>query len=353
MDYTLYPIKKTEVDWPLYYMVSHFLKLEYELDEVKGDDVGNAQMFQSIDDDADKEERRYKYYLVFPFDELTVSYNEAMLAQEAIILKVFSTIEKPDPQYIGDEEHFTYEEVPMEYFHFEGSGKRMELKHFYTDILSQFPDCVYNGDAFLEAINGILAFLQDKQLTELPWYSRLQTVVAMLDGNANELHILHNAGLFDHKTLWPLLEKSGIPKAEIEKVKEPYLTQLHRYAMFVLNELDWDRGSPIKDEERREKRWGLFAPLTEEQQAATVEEQARRQSLMGEKNVRPETKITLHVAPEPGEETVKKPDKESPKTHTKATAKTPEEDKARKIICVIIVLTVLTFAGLSFWVLLH
>ena len=127
MDYTLYPIKKTEVDWPLYYMVSHFLKLTYELDEVKGDDVGNAQMFQSIDDDASMEERSYKYYLVFPFDELTVSYNEAMLAQEAIILKVFLTIEKPDPQYIGDEEHFTYEEVPMEYFHFEGSGKRMEL----------------------------------------------------------------------------------------------------------------------------------------------------------------------------------------------------------------------------------
>lgn len=352
MDYTLYPIKKTEVDWPLYYMVSHFLKVRYELDEVKGDDVGNAQMFQSIDDDASKEERSCEYYLVFPFDELTVSYNEAILAQEAIILKVFSTIEELDPQYIGDEEHFTYEEVPMEYFHFEGGGKRMELKHFYTDVLSQFPNCVYNGDAFLEAINGLLVFLQDKQLTELPWYSRLQTVVAMLDGNANELHILHNAGLFDHKTLWPLLENLGIPKAEIEKVKEPYLTQLHRYAMYVLNELDWDRGTPIKEKDR-EKRWGLFSPLTEEQQAATVEEQARRQSMMGEKNARPETEITLPIAPEPIEETVKKPAKESPKPHTEATAKTPEADIIYKLIRAVIVLTVLTFVGLSLWVLLH
>lgn len=340
MDYTLYPIKNTDVNWPLYYMVSHFLKLRYELDEVRGNDVGIERMLQSLYEDVRQEKRNCHYCLVFPFDDLTVSYNEAMLEQEAIILKCFSPIEHPDPQYIGDDENFTYEEVPMEYFHFEENGKSMELKHFYTDILSQFPNCAYNGDAFLEAINRLLAFLREKQLTELTWDSRLQTVVAMLDGNANELHILHNAGLFDHQTLWPQLEKLGVPKAEIEKVKEPYLTQLHRYAMFVLNELDWRWGSPIKEEDR-EKRWGLFSSLTKEQQAATVEEQARRQNMMGEKNVRPEMKIKVSVAPKPA------------KMSAKETAQKSEKSKGRTIMIVLIVLAALTFAGLSLWVLLQ
>ena len=352
MDYTLYPIKKTDVNWPLYYLVSHFLKLRYELDEVCGSDVENAQLFQSIDDDAKNEERKYQYEFVFPFDDLTLSYNEAMLGQEAMILKCFFDIEHPDAQYIGDDEHFWYENVPMEYFHFVGSGSSIALKHFHTDLPSHFPNCAYNGDAFLKAINGLLAFLRERQLTELPWYSRLQTVVKMLNGNANELHIIHNAGLFDHHVLWPQLEELGVPKAEIEKVKEPYLMQLHRYAMFVLNELNWQWGNPIKKEDR-EKRWGLFSSLTEEQQAATVEEQARRQNMMGEKYVRPETKIKMPVAPEPMEETAKETAKDSPKTHTKAAKKTPGDDKGHKIMLAVIVLAGLAFAGLSLWVLLH
>ena len=334
MDYTLYPIKNADVNWPLYYMVSHFLKLRYELDEVRGNDVGIERMLQSLYEDVRQEKRNCHYCLVFPFDDLTVSYNEAMLEQEAIILKCFSPIEHPDPQYIGDDENFTYEEVPMEYFHFEGNGKRMELKHFYTDLLSQFPNCVFNGDAFLEAVNRLLAFLREKQLTELVWYSRLQTVAAMLDGNANELHILHNAGLFDHQTLWPQLEQLGVPKAEIEKVKEPYLTQLHRYAMFVLNELDWHRGSPIKKEDR-EKRWGLFGSLTKEQLTATVEEQERRLDMMQGKCVRPEVKIVPPVPPQSIEKNVK----------------TPEDDDSLSvgILLVVIIFVVLTFAGLFFW----
>ena len=341
MDYTLYPIKKTDVNWPLYYMVSHFLKLRYELDEVCGDDVGNAQLFQSIDDDAGKEERRYEYFFVFPFDELTVSYNETMLGQEAMILKCFFEMEHPDPQYFGDDENFTYEKVPMEYFHFVGNGKKMELKHFYTDILSRFPNCVYNGDAFLETINGLLDFLREKQLAELAWYSRLQTVVAMLDGNANELHILHNAGLFDHQTLWPQLEKLGVPKAEIEKVKEPYLTQLHRYAMFVLNELDWRWGNPIKEEDR-EKRWGLFSSLTEEQQAATAEEQARRLDLMQGKINRPQVEITTPAELTPSEPRLaEKPEK----TH--------EDSNSDKHVprFVIIVFVIIAVVALLFWIL--
>lgn len=337
MDYTLYPIKKTDVNWPLYYMVSHFLKLKYELDEVGGSDVGDAQLFQSIDDDAKNEKRSYEYYLVFPFDELTVSYNEAMLGQEAMILKCFFDIEHPNSQYMGDDENVTYEKVPLEYFHFVESDRKTALKHFRTDLLTHFPNCVYNGDAFLEAINRLLAFLQEKQLTELAWYSRLQTVVAMLEGNANELHILHNAGLFDNQTLWSWLEDKDIPESEIEKVKEPYLTQLHRYAMFVLNELDWRWGNPIKEEDR-EKRWGLFSSLTEEQQAATVEEQARRLDLMQGKMNRPQAKITMPAESTPaGPKPAEKPVNDSDDKHVPKF--------------VTIVLVIVAVVALLFWIL--
>ena len=278
MDYTLYPIKKRDVDWTMYQLVSHYLKLQYHLDSLGEEDVENVVSFREMDNDAQHEERRYSYRFVFPNEDLSIGYDEAMLEQELVILKCFHPIKHlyPIPFIDDEDDEGWFEYPPMEYFSLEKQGDKRELRHHKTNIPSKFPDCVYNGDDFLAAIQELRSFLARKNLAELSWYSRLGTVADMLQGDANELHILHNAGLFDHGTLWLWLEDYGIKKAEYESVKELYLKQLKCYTMFVLNRLDWAKGTSVSDLKCKQERKELYSPMTESQIAATFAEQERR-----------------------------------------------------------------------------
>lgn len=283
MDYTLYPIDKRDVDWTMYQLVSHFMKLQYHLDSLGEEDAENVVSFWDMDADARHEERRYSYRFVYPNEDLSISYDEAMLEQELVILKCFHPIRHlypiPIPVLDDDDDEGWFEYPPMEYFTLEKQGDKQELRHHKTNIESKFPDCVYNGDAFLDAIQELRSFLSSRNLTEQPWYSRLGTVAEMLQGDANELHVLHNAGLFDLGTLWLWLEDYGIKKAEYESVKERYLKQLKRYTMFVLNRLDWAKGTCVSDLNCKQGRRDLFSPMTDSQIAATIAELERRMKM--------------------------------------------------------------------------
>ena len=91
-EYTLYPINNNNVDWPLYHLVAHFMKNSYHLDGITVGD-GQTELFKPFDDDAVQEKRSYEYKLVFPNEELTVSYPEEILDQEVVVLKSYIPIE--------------------------------------------------------------------------------------------------------------------------------------------------------------------------------------------------------------------------------------------------------------------
>lgn len=278
-DYTLYPINKRDVDWPLYHLVAHFMKVRYKLDHITDGD-GQTELLRPLDDDALQERRSCSYLWIYPSEDLSVSYPQEMFDQDVVVLKCFSPIE-----HLGGipiDESIWYEDVPMEYFHYSGMGNNLVLKHVRTETPSQFPDFIYNGDLFAKAVVSLLIFLRKYNLTDFSWYERLQTVLQMLDGNANELHILHNAGFFDLKGLWSWLQDYGIPKLDIVKAREKYLAQLKRYAMFVLNELNWEKGTPIGENDR-EKRVGVYQKLTDEKMTAILDEMERRMKLQRDK----------------------------------------------------------------------
>jgi hypothetical protein len=77
-DYTLFPIPKADVDWALYHLVAHFMKCRYNLDRITDGD-GMRELFKPLDDDAEQEDRKFVYYLVFPDEEQTLSYPPEML----------------------------------------------------------------------------------------------------------------------------------------------------------------------------------------------------------------------------------------------------------------------------------
>lgn len=287
-DYTLYPINKRDVDWPLYHLVAHFMKVRYKLDHITDGD-GQTELLKPLDDDALQERRSCSYLWIYPSEDLSVSYPQEMFDQDVVVLKCFSPIE-----HLGGipiDESIWYEDVPMEYFHYSGMGNNLVLKHVRTETPSQFPDFIYNGDVFAKTLTELLDFLRRHHLTEIPWYQRLETAHRMLENGANELHILHNAGFYDHNSLWSWLKDYGIRQREIEEVKKPYLTQMKRYAMFVLNSLDWQCGTSIAESDRENFR-GIYQGITNEKMIAFSEEMERRMELRKSKQERAQADAT-------------------------------------------------------------
>lgn len=281
-DYTLYPIKKTDVDWPLYHLVRHFLARKSNLKISDGNEEVGDYDFRCFDGDTMQDDGKYSLYLMFPSEDLSVSYSEEMLEQEALVMKLFFPIEQFERTIPGqieplDDDEVWYEDVPMEYFCFPNDGSNKELQHFKTQIPSKWPNIYYNVDAFLDVMCGLTATMQMNHLTDTPWYERLQTTKRMLEGTANELHILHNAGLYDHATLWSWLKEKGLEDTKIDTIKDCYVSQLKKYAMFALNELDWKWGRCVGENDREERRL-LFAaePVTAEQFKQVKDEQERR-----------------------------------------------------------------------------
>ncbi|MBP5547334.1 MAG: hypothetical protein J6X58_00395 [Bacteroidales bacterium] len=280
-EYTLFPIKKSDVDWPLYLMVSCFLKYEENIEAIPCNNL--FQAFQSDKDNED--DTKFYYYFVFPQEDLTVSYEEEMLAHEYLIIKRYFPIEhvngepfiSPDDECVRPEDLW-FEYIPAEYYYWSGSDSNMKIQHAVSQIVDDKPCFPFNGDDFVGALNDVLVFLQDRNMTETPWFERLQMVKRMFDGNANELHILHNAGLFDHASLWQWMKDKGIPQVDIDKIKNRYVSELKKMTMFVLNEIDFNYGTVI-DEHDREKRYGLYSPFSDDDIVRIEKERNRRREM--------------------------------------------------------------------------
>ena len=114
----------------------------------------------------------------------------------------------------------------------------------------------------------------------------------MLEDNANELHILHNAGLYDHNTLWSEMKSHCVFQIDIEKLQNRYLPLLKKYAMFALNELNWYYGTPV-DKGDKEGSIGLYMSPAEDQVLEMKLEQERRLKMLQEKPNRSRSVIEI------------------------------------------------------------
>ena len=81
------------------------------------------------------------------------------------------------------------------------------------------------------------------------WTIRMKTSIEMVDNKVNELHILHNAGLYDFHVLERNLVNHSLDEAKWRLAFNDYVSQLKVFAMYSLNNLGWSmHGSGYGDD---------------------------------------------------------------------------------------------------------
>ena len=85
----------------------------------------------------------------------------------------------------------------------------------------------------------VLDLMSDDITSLVSWKQRFTSALKMLVTHANELHILHQAGLYDIKALKAILRQEGMEGGQLDILVDKVIQELHRYAMLVVNLIDW------------------------------------------------------------------------------------------------------------------
>lgn len=114
-----------------------------------------------------------------------------------------------------------------------------ECNRINEDDMVMFLD---NTEELKQSIQNLLQLIPDLESIETTWFNRLHTSCRMIETHANELHILHQAGLYDIATLWKSLEEKGLLNETLKQAIDDMNCQLRRYAMLTINLLNWKLG---------------------------------------------------------------------------------------------------------------
>ncbi len=268
MDYKLFPIPLADINRPVYYMVKTALWQRFPKNFLKDDDELQEEWEELRDQIGSG-------YLTFPSADFSFPYDDDTLKREAIMLKIDSEsygyilengvrhpyvpipIEQDDyyNPWTGeweDDEQSPQPEVHYEYVfdethYFIGFDKYTEQYRvvrrkntFRADGVR--PLCRYNAEEVVQAINRLLPVVKEAHLTRGYWTTRLETTRRMLEEKVNELHTLHNGGLYDSHVLARLLDESALETERWKPLFDEYVTCLKQFAMCVVT-LGWV-GSP-------------------------------------------------------------------------------------------------------------
>ena len=219
MDYKLYSIPLCDINRPIYYMMKSFLV--HKIGSMPADNLEEEWSHLKV-------EASVGYRISFPTVDLSQPYDSETMEREVII---FREREKHVDHYYIDVDPATCQYRLVE----------------ETDRFSYIPTrfYLYNVKQMMQAIDNLLPLLKEAQLKEGEWLERLQTTRAMLKGRVNELHILHNGGLYDYHVLGQLLSKSNLCGERWYKPFSDYVSQLKVFAMYAVN-LDWNSQGSLK-----------------------------------------------------------------------------------------------------------
>lgn len=247
MNYQLYPIPICDVNLPMYYMVKSYY-------------YGRA--LNKSADNLETEWQRLQVkcsrydHLLFPSADDSQAYDADTLMHEVIILKDRHKIiprknPKPrDTNYAPDDDIGIYGIDFSQYE--EDEYERNEIEphetHYYieTDPITGKLCLVEQSDLFTfrhddvtheyatllkRSINQLLPVVQEARLAQGQWEQRLQTTLSMVQARANALHILHNGGLYDIRTLVHQLSHSTVSAALWHPLLDEYTKHLKLFAM--------------------------------------------------------------------------------------------------------------------------
>ena len=207
----------------------------------------------------------HRPYLLFPSDDPRTNY-EGNELEYPYIVGVFSENLNTGYPLMGFEEG---DEYPMfrlyltpEWYDQHGESDVVYRMH-HRSREDRMPLMINNAKELKNVLGDLIRYLKSVNFDTKDWINRLQTSLKMLNTDTNELFILHNAGLYDIQSLWALLMKSGSSGEEVSKLYRKVECELHRFAMMIVNLMDWKKGgmdstiiiSSIKENEY------MFSPL--------------------------------------------------------------------------------------------
>ena len=274
MDYKLYPIPLKDINRPVYYMVKTALGQKFKILPEGSLQEEWLQLHEDIG----------KGDLVFPSADYTQTYDSKTLKLEVIIVtsqsESFSYITvdgkripyKPVPKVKKEEEYESpfysgwvgYDDDDEEIE--EEPGPKVEWETVYhethysigvnpktgryqvvtsTDDFTYYPPYPrprYNWEEVVEAIDRLLPVVAGAYLSRGKWAERLEVTRNMLVEKANELHILHNGGLYDNHVLARLLADSVLQPDVWQPLFKEYVESLKRFAMCAVT-LPWGSDS--------------------------------------------------------------------------------------------------------------
>lgn len=272
MDYKLFPIPLADINRPVYYMIKSAL----------------LRNCKKLPEDALQEEwlqlREHlgKGNLVFPSADYTQTYDSKTLKIEVIMIESrqesfsYITVDgkripyKPVPKtyestynsyWIGYDDDDEVEEDPGPKVEWEtvyhethySIGVNPETGRYQvvtsTDDFTYHPPYPwprYNWEEVVQAIDRLLPVVAGTYLPRGQWAERLEMTRDMLVEKVNELHILHNGGLYDNHVLARLLTDSVLRPDAWQPLFKEYVESLKRFAMSVVT-LRWggDPNTPL------------------------------------------------------------------------------------------------------------
>ena len=239
-DYSLYPILRDDADFLLFQTVWDVVMypvLEEFLEAI------NVKNYQPRQQSYHHRVSWCRPQLLFPTDDPFTNY-EAHEKKLPYIVGCFSM----EYHVYGESGLYEEDDTPQFRKYYRPQwGWIQDVKDIvYTecdrineDDMVMFLD---NTTDFKHSIQKLLQLMTDVNAYESSWSDRLQTAVRMIDTHANELHILHQAGLYDIETLRNSLERKGHMNEPVRQAMEDFNCQLRRYAMLTINLIDWKNG---------------------------------------------------------------------------------------------------------------
>lgn len=221
MDYQLYPIKKSDLDLPLYLIVKAIMVMRsvsnyrhYEQEFPEEEQLPMRELAMKYE--------HYAIYLVFPAHHPQYRLFPPEVASQRVIIALY----KPPKSY-----GLAFEDA-YRFVGFLDSTLTFHERKYGKVPMPAFPDA---SAQLSDAINPILVCMEERHMIVHDWYKRLSDAQTMISNRVEGLHILHNAGLFDHTTLWNLLYSSGVSQQKVEMLKAQMEDALMAFAMSVIN----------------------------------------------------------------------------------------------------------------------
>ena len=237
-EYQLFPIYEKDADMLLFNTVWDIVMHPDFYDFYNDSNIINDKIY--FNDDI----VWHRPYLLFPSDAPCMEYVDKE-RNHPYIVGVFSEYLDTEYPIMGFDDE---DEYPMfrAYLIPEWNVQQGELDVVYRmhqrDREERMPMMTDNTQELINVLGDLVRYIKSINIDTMGWIDRLETSLTMLKIDTNELFILHNAGLYDINSLWKLLENSGGYGEEIYNLCRKVESELHRFAMMIVNLVDWKKG---------------------------------------------------------------------------------------------------------------